>query len=174
MEEARRDTNSSTFSYDLRDSEAVVQPTTTPRSNWSFRDYPGYSDRSRNAEEARQREIQERSRQSAEARQREVAHAELRQAARNEERQRESDRAIMLETVVAGVVAGIEAQSQRTNTVSRSAANAAVQTRLTGSITGLLGDIPTKGDGIDTDSLKWDTLLSYSVDHGRRKTLCFA
>ena len=76
----------------------------------------------------------------------------------DEERQREADRASMLETVVAGVVAGIEAQSQRTTTVSRSAANAAVQPRLTGSITSLLGDIPTtKGEGIDTDSLKWDT-----------------
>ena len=52
-----------------------------------------------------------------------MAHAELRQAARNEERQRESNRASMMETVVAGVVAGIEAQSQRTNTVSRSVAN---------------------------------------------------
>ena len=92
-----------------------------------------------------------------------MEHAELMQAARNEERQRESDRASMLETVVAGVVAGIEAQSQRTNTVIKSAANVAVQTRLTGSITtcSLLGDIPTtKGDGIDTDSLKWDTSLT--------------
>ena len=79
----------------------------------------------------------------------------------DEERQREADRASMLETVVAGVVAGIEAQSQRTTTVSRSAANAAVQPRLTGSITSLLGDIPTtKGEGIDTDSLKWDTYLT--------------
>ena len=160
VEEARRDTKSTTFSYDLRNSEAVVPQETAPRSNWSFRDYPGYSDRSRNVDEARQREIQERSRQLAEARQREVEHAELMQAAHNEERQREYYRASMLGTVVAGVVAGIEAQSQRTNTASRSDANAAVQTRLTGSITGLLGDIPTKGDGIDTDSLKWDTYLT--------------
>jgi hypothetical protein len=160
VEEARRDTNSSTFSYDLRDNEAGVQLATAPRSSWSFRDYPGYSDRSRNAEDARQRETQERSRQSAEARQREVEHAEFMQATRTEERQREADRASMMETVVAGVVAGIKAQSQRTTTVSRSAANAAVQTRLTGSITSLLGDIPTKGEGIDTDSLKWDTYLT--------------
>ncbi len=32
VEEARRDTNSSTFSYDLRDNEAVVQQATAPRS----------------------------------------------------------------------------------------------------------------------------------------------
>jgi len=66
----------------------------------------------------------------------------------------------MLERVVAGEVAGIEAQSQQATTVNRSAANATVQTGLTGNITGLLGDIPTKGDGIDTDSLKWDTYLT--------------
>jgi hypothetical protein len=93
VEEARRDTNSSTFSYDLRDNEVVVPPTSAPqesapRSPWpfslgypgysDFRDYPRYySDRSRNADEARQRESHERSRQAAEARQREVEHAEL-------------------------------------------------------------------------------------------------
>jgi hypothetical protein len=155
VEEAQRDTNSSTFSYDLRDNEGVVHQATAPRPSWSFKDFPGYSDRSRNAEDARQRETQERSRQ--------VEHAEFMQAARTEEKQREADRASLMETVVAGVVAGIEAQSQRTNTGSsrsRSAANAAVQARLTGSITSLLGDIPTKGEGIDTDSLKWDTYLT--------------
>ena len=88
-----------------------------------------------------------------------MEHAEFMQAARTEERQREADRASMMETVVAGVVAGIEAQSQRTTPGSRGAANAAVHPRLTGSITSLLGDIPTKGEGIDTDSLKWDTYL---------------
>jgi len=114
VEEAQRDTNSSTFSYDLRDQEEAVHQATAPRSSWSFKDYPGHSDRSRHAEDARQREKQDRSRQSAEARQREVEHAEFMQAARTEERKREADRASMLETVVAGVVAGIEAQSQRT------------------------------------------------------------
>ena len=76
-----------------------------------------------------------------------------------EETQREADRESMMKTVVAGVVAGIEAQSQRNTTASRSAA-AQVQTRLTGSITTLLGDIPIKGEGIDTDSMEWEIYLN--------------
>ena len=168
--EAQNDTNSSTFSYGDReayaDREAVKQfAPAPPRSGWSFRDYPEYGDRSRNAEEARPKEGQERVRQT-EARQREreahqamlmQMHEERVRAA--EEKQREADRASMMQTVVAGVVAGIEAQSQRTTTASRSAATQ-VQTRLTASITTLLGDIPTKGEGIDTNALKWEIYLS--------------
>ena len=76
-----------------------------------------------------------------------------------EERQREADRASMMETVVAGVVAGLETQSVRHTTASRSAA-IQVQTRLTGSSTVLLGHIPIKGEGIDTESLEWEIYLN--------------
>ena len=168
--EAQNATNRSTFSYGDReayaDKEAVKQPAPDPpRPGWSFRDYPGYGDRSRNAEEARPKEGQERVRQTeAWQREREAHQAMLMQMHEErvraaEEKQREADRASMMQTVVAGVVAGIGAQSQRTTTASRSAATQ-VQTRLTGSITTLLGDIPTKGEGIDTNALKWEIYLS--------------
>ena len=83
--EARKDTNSSTFSYVSRDSEDVQQAAPATRSGWSFKDYPGYADRSRNADEARQREGQERIRQTeARQREREADQALLMQAARNQ------------------------------------------------------------------------------------------
>ena len=65
----------------------------------------------------------------------------------------------MMETVVAGAVAGLETQSLRHTTASRSAA-IQVQTRLTGSITFLLGAMPIKGEGIDTESLEWEIYLN--------------
>ena len=76
----------------------------------------------------KQREGQERIKQTeARQREREADQALLMQAARNqtaaaEGRMREADRASLMETVVAGVVASIEAQSQRITTASRSAA----------------------------------------------------
>ena len=163
--EAQNDTNSSTFSYGDRAEVNQSAPVSAPRAYFSFRDFPGYGDRSRNAEEARPKEVQERARQTeAWQREREAHQAMLMQMKEErqreaEENKREADRASMMQTVVAGVVAGIEAQSHRTTTASRSAATQ-VQTRLTGSITTLLGDIPIKGEGIDTDSLKCEIYLS--------------
>ena len=121
LDEARRDTNSSTFSYGKEEDVPVVQPATaTPRpsTGWSFVGFPGYQ------EHIRGRWQQEEEQARAQAEQTQFQNS-------------------LRASVVAGAVAGIgEAQTHRTES-NRSAVTLTLS-RLTAEITTLLGDIPLK------------------------------
>ncbi len=147
LEEARRETNSTTFVHGSREEDVpVVQPATAIRTGWSFVGFPGYQDHARGPwqQEATQARAQ----------------AEQTQFQNN-----------LRDTVVAGVVAGIgEAQSHRTES-NRSALTLTLS-RLTAEITILLGLIPIKGGSIHTDSQEWDTYLkSYIMAAGKMSAL---
>ena len=147
LDEARRDTNSSTFSYGREEDVPVVQPATSrPSRGWSFVGFPGYQ------EHIRGRWQQEEEQARAQAEQTQFQNS-------------------LRASVVAGVVAGIgEAQTHRTES-NRSAVTLTLS-RLTAEITTLLGDIPLKGDGIDTDSLNWYTYLkAYIMAEGKMSAL---
>jgi hypothetical protein len=143
LEDARRDTNSTTFSYGSREEGVpVVQPATGLRPGWPFAGFPGYQEHNRGPWQQ-----------------------EYTQAAQTQFQNNLRD------TVVAGVVAGIgEAQSHRTDS-NRSAVTLTLS-RLTAEITILLGVIPIKGGGIHTDSQEWDTYLkSYIMAAGKLSAL---
>jgi len=130
LEDARRDTNSTTFSYGSREEGVpVVQPATGLRTGWSFVGFPGYQEHNRGPWQQ-----------------------EYTQAAQTQFQNNLRD------TVVAGVVAGIgEAQSHSNRSAVDSNRSAVTLTlsRLTAEITILLGVIPIKGGGIHTDSQEW-------------------
>ena len=119
LDEARRDTNSSTFSYGREEDVPVVQPATSrPSTGWSFVGFPGYQ------EHIRGRWQQEEEQARAQAEQTQFQNS-------------------LRASVVTGVVAGIgEAQSHRTE--SNKSAVTLTLPRLTAEITTLLGDIPLK------------------------------
>ena len=116
LDDARRDTNSTTFSYGSREEGVpVVQPATSrPSTGWSFVGYPGYQ------EHLRGRRQQEDEQARAQAEQTQFQDS-------------------MRDTVVAGVVAGIgEAQSHRNESNGSVFTFTLTLSRLTADITTLL------------------------------------